>query len=149
MMKEERIMVELSELDPRSPELLGLWRDPAGMQRLRSRGQPKAWHPPTDVYETHHAIVVKVEIAGMQVREIDVALQGQTLTIGGERHDSGAKLRYQQMEIQYGRFETSVELPGAVDPEGIEATYSNGFLVVRLPQVQSHRVRIKPKSESS
>lgn len=148
-MTEDRMTVVLSELDPRSPEFLGFWRDPASTKRLQSRGQPKAWHPPTDVYETRHAIVVKVEIAGMPEKDIDVVLQDKTLTIGGERQDSGAKLRYQQMEIQYGCFETQVDLPGPVDAEGIEATYWNGFLVVRLPKAQSRQVSIKQHSESS
>ncbi|MBN1658712.1 MAG: Hsp20/alpha crystallin family protein [Anaerolineae bacterium] len=133
----------LSELDPQYVEMLNFWRDPASVRRWHAREPHKMWRPPTDVYETDDAIVVKVEIAGMKEEELEVSLDGRRLSIRGVRRDSGAKLRYQQMEIQYGPFETEVEVPRALDYEQIEASYENGFLMVRLGRAQPHRIAVQ------
>lgn len=133
----------LSELDPRYVEMLNFWRDPAAVKRWHAREPHKIWRPPTDVYETSDAVVVKVEIAGMKEEELEVTLNGRVLSIRGVRRDSGVKLRYQQMEIQYGPFETEVEVPRAVDFEQLEATYENGFLVVRLGRAQPHKITVQ------
>jgi len=123
-------------------EKMGLWGEREPGWRKSSFRQHKAWRPPTDVYETEGAVVVKVEIAGMAREDLGVLLEGRKLTIRGARRDSSVKLGYQQMEIQYGCFETEVLLPHAVDEEGVEATYQEGFLSVRLPQAPARRVPI-------
>jgi HSP20 family protein len=133
----------LSEVDPQYVEMLNFWRDPGAVRRWHAREMHKVWRPPTDVYETGDAIVVKVEIAGMKEEELEVSLDGRLLSIRGIRRDSGAKLRYQQMEIQYGPFETDVEMPRTVDYDQLEASYENGFLVVRLGKAQPHRITVQ------
>ncbi len=94
----------------------------------------RAWRPPTDVFETADAYVVKVEIAGMSEDDFRITFAGRSLSITGTRHDSAAKVGYHQMEISYGEFQTEVELQVAVAAENIEAVYQNGFLVVTLPK---------------
>jgi HSP20 family molecular chaperone IbpA len=133
----------LSDLDPQYVEMANFWRDPAAVRRWHAREPHKVWRPPTDVYETADAVVVKVEIAGMKEEELEVTLDGRLLSIRGIRRDSGAKLRYQQMEIQYGPFETDVEVPRALDYEQLEASYDNGFLTVRLGKAQAHRITVQ------
>jgi HSP20 family protein len=128
--------------------MLALLRDPMTGRQWTSARQRNAWRPPTDVYETRNAMVVKVEIAGMREQDFEVWLDGRHLTIRGARHDPSDKLGYQQMEIQYGAFETDVHLPKAVDEDKIEASYRNGFLVVRLPKTQSRKVPITATQES-
>ncbi len=100
----------------------------------RIRRYAHGWHPPTDLFETEHAYVVLVEIPGMQADEFDVTFERGKLTIRGnrrERRDLGA---YHQMEIAYGEFLSEVALPGAIDPDGIEALYQDGFLRVIMPK---------------
>lgn len=123
-------------------EMLGLLHEPMPGQRWLSARQHKIWRPPTDVYETDDCIVVKVEIAGMEEGDFDIALDARKLVISGVRHDPAAKLGYQQMEILYGHFETHVHLPRAIDADRIEATYRNGFLHVRLPKAKPHKVPV-------
>jgi HSP20 family protein len=123
-------------------EMLGLLREPVSGQRWVSTRQHKVWCPPTDVYETDDCVIVKVDIAGMQEKDFSISLDAKELTISGIRHDPGAKLAYQQMEIPYGQFETTVHLPRAIDQDRIEATYQNGFLKVRLPKSRPRQVPV-------
>ena len=95
------------------------------------------WRPPTDVYETDDAIVVKVEIAGMDKDDFDISLVDHTLIISGQRQDPADKLAYQQMEISYGEFRTEVYLSWPLDVEKVQANYEAGFLYVILPKVKS------------
>jgi HSP20 family protein len=123
-------------------EMMGLLRDPAAGHRWASPGQTKIWRPPTDVYETDDCIVVKVEAAGMRAEEFEISLNARRLTIGGVRHDASAKLGYQQMEIQYGSFETDVHLPKPIVEDEVEATYEDGFLVVHLPKRKPRHIPV-------
>ncbi len=102
------------------------------------------WCPPTDVYETDDNIVVKVEVAGMAEDDFTITFANRSLVIAGVRRDPSAKLGYHQMEIPYGEFRTDVFVSEAVDVDGIEAAYENGFLLVTLPKANAHRVTIDP-----
>ena len=123
-------------------EMLGVLRENVPGQRWVSTRQHKTWCPPTDVYETDDCVIVKVEIPGMAEGHFAISLEGSKLTINGIRRDPAAKLSYQQMEILYGHFETHVHLRQAIDEDGIEATYQQGFLVVRLPKGKPHQVPV-------
>lgn len=129
-------------------EVLGLLRESVPGRRWASTWQHKIWRPPTDVYETDDCVVVKVEVAGMEAGDFSISLDAKRLVISGVRHDPAAKLGYQQMEIQYGHFETEVHLPRAIDTEGIEATYQEGFLSVRLPKARPRHVPVVGVGES-
>lgn len=123
-------------------EMLGLLHEPVPNQRWVSTRKHKTWRPPTDVYETDTCMVVKVEIAGMREEDFAISLDSRRLVISGVRHDPAAKLGYQQMEILYGHFETDVHLPRAIDVDGIEATYQNGFLSIILPKARPRQVPV-------
>jgi HSP20 family protein len=101
------------------------------------------WRPPTDVYETDDSVVVVVEIAGLSEGDYTVTLSGRTLMISGERRDPTERLTYQQMEIRYGRFRSQVHLPWALEPQGQQASYANGFLKVVLAKAQVRRVPVR------
>lgn len=91
--------------------------------------------PPTDVYETADAVVVKVEIGGMSEEDFQVLYADGILTIAGVRADQEQEPRaYQRMEIWTGPFRTRVKIPWHVDAEHIDAQYRDGFLRVRLPK---------------
>jgi HSP20 family molecular chaperone IbpA len=137
------------DVDRMQVEMLGLLREPLPGQRWISIRQHKIWRPPTDVYETDTYAVVKVEIAGMNEQDFDISFSAKKLTVAGIRHDPAAKLAYQQMEILYGRFETEVYLPWAIDEEQIEATYRSGFLSVLLPKSKPRQVPVANAEDSS
>lgn len=101
------------------------------------------WHPPTDVYETDHHVVIKVEVAGMTVEDFDISLVERSLVIAGQRRDPAGKIIYQNMEINYGPFRTEVRLSWFPDQAAIEATYEQGFLFVKLPKPKGYRVVVQ------
>lgn len=121
-----------------------------------NRGTPWAavygqtvFHPPTDVYETEDALVVKVEIAGMQEDDFRIALVEQTLIVAGVRRDTAAKRGYHQMEIGWGPFQTEVGVNMTVRDDEIEAHYDHGFLTIQLPKARSRRIPVHEISEES
>lgn len=106
--------------------------------------QRRTWRPPTDVYETDDSIVVKVEVAGMQVEDFNISFVQRRLIIAGRRRDPVGKIIYQNMEIRYGEFRTEVRVGWALDQSAIEATYESGFLYVSLPKrAEEHRIAVQ------
>ena len=103
--------------------------------------QQRRWRPPTDVYETEEAVIVKVEIAGMSEQDFCVSLSNRDLTISGARRDTDCKLSYQQLEIPYGQTRSyadvarAIQRPNAVRAVGA-ANGSNPLAIV----VPCHRV---------
>ncbi|MCK4899987.1 MAG: Hsp20/alpha crystallin family protein [Anaerolineales bacterium] len=107
-------------------------------QSMRSH----VWRPPIDVFETDLAIVVRVEIAGVQESDFVITLDERHLSIRGTRPDLPERRAYQQMEIRFGEFSAEVDLHTQVNVEEVEAIYSNGFLRVTLPKARPHQIRI-------
>jgi HSP20 family protein len=95
------------------------------------------WRPPTDVYETESAFFVRVEIAGMSEDDFNIELEARSLSIQGVRSDVSERRAFYQMEIPFGEFICSVELPAPVDASQVEAVYNQGFLRVTLPKARS------------
>ncbi|RME44857.1 MAG: Hsp20/alpha crystallin family protein [Chloroflexi bacterium] len=117
--------------------------------RLPARRQC-VWCPPTDVYETSDAAVVRVEIAGVKEEDFEISFADNVLTIAGVRRNRESEQRaYQQMEIWSGPFRTQAHIPWRVDVDAVEAHYADGFLVVRLPKVgrQVRQVPIRTSEE--
>lgn len=101
------------------------------------------WSPPTDEYETETAYVVRVEIAGMREEDFEVLLENDTLLISGSRSDVPDRRAYQQMEIRFGKFATSVNIPGPVDVDQAHAEYKDGFLTVVLPKATPNQIKVE------
>lgn len=100
------------------------------------------WTPPTDVYEMEEKYCVRVEIAGMDENDFTVKIDSSRLIISGVRPDIPETRAYHQMEIHFGEFSTTVDLPGPVDIEHVTADYTNGFLRVNLPKAQTKHIDI-------
>ncbi|CAN5123001.1 hypothetical protein BH20ACI2_BH20ACI2_10610 [soil metagenome] len=92
------------------------------------------WYPAADVYQTPEGWVVKIELAGVSAEEIEIDVQGQTLSISGCRKDhscsSGAS--YQQMEITYSSFEKTLSFPATIEGAKVEHVFENGLLIIHL-----------------
>ncbi len=118
--------------------------DPSGVWILDVRWghRRSTWRPPTDVFETPHAIVVRVEIAGMQPDDFRLELDGQVLYIYGQRNDPDAGIAYHRLEIPFGPFQIAIALPASVDETDVKAEYRDGFLRVFLPKRASRVVRV-------
>ncbi len=97
------------------------------------------WSPNTDVYLTPAGLVVQVELAGMRKEDLELTVTGNELRIGGVRRDGcrSGQCRFVVMEINYGAFESVVEVPPGYDLGKAKAAYQNGFLRVDVPAVKA------------
>ncbi len=96
------------------------------------------WEPPVDVYETEDDLVVLCELPGVERDRVEIVVDGQTLTIRGERRrsESGPSRRYHRMEVCFGEFVRTVDLPGRVEPASAQAAYRDGFMQVTFRKVR-------------
>ena len=83
-------------------------------------------------------MLIIAELAGVPAGQIDVKVEGTVLVISGVRPEPSAETNraFCQMEINYGPFERTIQLPAQVDAESGSAGYEDGFLQVRLPKVK-------------
>lgn len=105
--------------------------------RNHSAGEPATgrWTPNTDIYTTEAGLVVKVELAGMKSDSLEITVEGQRLRINGVRPDCcrAPHCSFLVMEINYGPFETVLDLPAGFDLGRARAVYMNGFLRIDVP----------------
>lgn len=125
-------------------EMDRLWDEYFGPSRRALQPMEEAWMPAIDVSETGEKITVKAEIPGMEAKDIDIAIVGDTLTIKGEKKTEREEKEenYHIVERSYGSFSRSMKLPAAVEPDKVEATYKNGVLTVVCPKKEE----VKPKA---
>lgn len=131
-------------LDEFSVQVERLWT-----QFLRGRLQqpqysPVAVKPSVDIYQTHDSIIVVVEAPGMRNQELRLELDGNRLTISGEKRGRPCSPDgvFSQLEIACGPFSRVVELPAVVDPDGMQLSYEDGYIEIRLPRVLRRTERL-------
>lgn len=97
------------------------------------------WVPNTDVYATDNGLVIKVELAGMRSENLEITIEGNRLRISGNRPDGcrAPKCSFLVMEINYGPFESVLDLPQGYDLGQAKAAYLNGFLRIDVPVAQA------------
>jgi HSP20 family protein len=99
--------------------------------------------PAVDVYEDDHQVTLKIEVPGIDEKDIDVRLENNTLTVHGERklEKEEKEENYRRVERQYGSFTRSFTLPQTVDAEKVSAQYDKGVLKIKLAK----KAEAKPK----
>ena len=99
--------------------------------------------PAVDVYEDDQHVTLKIEVPGIDEKDIDVRLENNTLTVHGERklEKEEKEENYRRVERQYGSFTRSFTLPNTVDAEGVSAQYDKGVLKIKLAK----KAEAKPK----
>ena len=102
-----------------------------------------AFAPAVDVYEDEHNVTLKIEVPGIDEKDIDVRIENNTLTVHGERkfEKDEKEENYRRVERQYGSFTRTFNLPQTVDSESVSATYDKGVLKISLPK----KAEAKPK----
>lgn len=92
------------------------------------------WYPAADVYQTEDGWIVKVELAGVSVEDVEIDIQGNVLYIAGCRKDRSCAvgMSYHQMEITYSTFEKSLQFPAQIEGARIEHNFDNGILIIQL-----------------
>src|SRR6266478_2155796 len=99
--------------------------------------------PAVDVYEDEHNVTLKIEVPGIDEKDIDVRIENNTLTVHGERkiEKEEKEENYRRIERQYGSFTRTFTLPTTVDTESVSANYEKGVLKVKLAK----KAEAKPK----
>ena len=99
--------------------------------------------PPVDIYEDEHNITLKIEVPGIEQKDIDVRLENNTLTVRGERkfEKEEKEENFHRVERRYGSFYRAFTLPNTVDPDSVNANYDNGVLKITLAK----KAEAKPK----
>jgi HSP20 family protein len=100
-----------------------------------ARPSERLWYPAADVFQTPEGWMVKVELAGVSVEDIEIDVQGNVLTIAGTRKDrtcAAVGFSYHQMEITYSSFEKTLEFPASIEGATVEHNFENGLLIIRL-----------------
>jgi HSP20 family protein len=99
--------------------------------------------PPVDVYEDEHNITLKIEVPGIDEKDINVSIENNTLTVRGERRfeKDEKEENFHRVERMYGSFTRSFTMPNTVDPEEVSAHYEKGVLKIRLAK----KAEAKPK----
>jgi HSP20 family protein len=99
--------------------------------------------PAVDVYEDEHNVTLKIEVPGIDEKDIDVRIENNTLTVHGERkiEKEEKEENYRRIERQYGSFTRTFTLPTTVDTDSVSANYEKGVLKVKLAK----KAEAKPK----
>ena len=116
------------------------------MQRTLDRlttgtGGPATFLPPADIAVTDDAVTVVLDVPGVKSDDLDIQLQGEVLTIRGERRwpyqsvDGGVR----RVERGFGTFERTLRVPAGLDAGAISAALEDGVLRLTLPKPEQHR----------
>jgi len=120
-----------------------LFRDSYGPEGRDEALTTANFAPPVDIYEDEHNVTLKIEVPGIEEKDIDVRIENNTLTVHGERkfEMEEKEENYRRVERQYGSFTRSFTLPSTVDPEKVQADYDKGVLKIALAK----KAEAKPK----
>jgi HSP20 family protein len=112
------------------------FRFPFFSEEMRS----SAWNPPVDVLEENERILVKVEVPGVDEKDLHVTFEDGLLTVSGERQfERKDDSNYHRIERSYGSFTRTFTLPRNIEAGQIVADYRNGVLEIAIPKKEEAR----------
>jgi len=102
-----------------------------------------AFVPAVDIYEDEHSIQLKLEVPGIDEKDLDIKVENNVLSVSGERklEKEEKEENFHRVERRYGSFTRSFTLPSTVSTDDIQADYDHGVLKIRLAK----RAEAKPK----
>lgn len=97
------------------------------------------YYPLLDVYESAEALIVEVEVPGVEAEEVAVEVIGRTLRITGQKHDGldAKNVRYIRMERGFGHFVRELDVPERFDLEAVDARFTDGVLTITINRAPS------------
>ena len=109
----------------------------------------RVWKPQMDIFETRDEIIIQAEMAGVRQEDMVIELSNKAVKISGTRKSSqpDPTATYRLAEIQFGQFERVLYLPSVIDVERVSASFSSGFLELKLGKL--FRKNIKQKQNVS
>jgi HSP20 family protein len=104
--------------------------------------------PAVDVYEDDKKVMLKLEVPGIEQKDLDVSVENNTLTVKGERkfEKEEKEENFHRIERRYGSFYRAFTLPSTVDTDSIAASYNAGVLKLELkkkPEAQPKQIEVK------
>lgn len=110
------------------------------------------WYPAVDIYEDPERVVISADLAGIDPRDVELNIEGDTLTIKGERkfEHEDKKDNYVRVERAYGTFMRTFTIPEYVDKDKISAEYEKGMLNITLPkkpESQPKKIKVSVKGK--
>jgi HSP20 family protein len=119
-----------------------------GPSALESWPARFGYGPRLDLAETENDVTLKAELPGVDPKEVDIRVEGNMLTIRGEKKQEKDEKRkdYHYVERQYGSFHRSVQLPSSVDPAKIDASFKDGVLTVTMakkPEAKAKKITVR------
>ena len=120
-----------------------LFRESYGSESQQESLSNTSFAPPVDVYEDEQGVNLKIEVPGIDEKDIDVRIENNVLTVHGERkfEKEEKQENFRRVERQYGSFTRTFTLPTTVDAEKVSANYDKGILKIALPK----KAEAKPK----
>jgi HSP20 family protein len=105
--------------------------------------QPAPGFPAMNIWTSEEGAIVTAEVPGIEIKDLEISVVGETLTLSGERKAEEVKedMHYHRQERGYGEFTRSIELPFPIDPNQVEAVLEKGILTVTLARTEA----AKPK----
>jgi HSP20 family protein len=106
-----------------------------------------AFVPAVDIYEDDKKVMLKLEVPGIEEKDLDVSVKNNTLTVKGERkfESEEKEENFHRIERRYGNFFRAFTLPSTVDTEHVQAKYNAGVLKLELlkkPEAQPKQIKI-------
>lgn len=145
---------EFSTIQDRMNRMNRLFRESHSPEGPEEALTTTSFAPPVDIYEDEHTITLKLEVPGIDEKDIDVRVQGNTLMVHGERkiEKEEKEENFRRVERQYGRFTRSFTLPGSVDTGQVSAHYNKGVLKISLAkkaEAKPKQIRVNVGSEQT
>lgn len=141
-------MMDLVRWDPRRNLTRGFFDDFFDMIDSSNRGRRNwfdggMWAPAVDLIDKQDKLVAKVELPGVEKKDVKLSLNDSNLTIQGElkKDEETKKEDYYYRERAYGSYSRTISLPTEVDKEKIQAKFKNGILEITMPK----KPEVKPK----
>ncbi len=103
-------------------------------------------YPPLNIFEDKDSLIIKAELPGVRAEDLDISLEGDTLTLQGQRkpREDSDKVSYHRREIKAGSFSRAIALPTKVDVDKMSAKLANGILTITLAKAEE----VKPRQIS-
>jgi len=125
-----------------------LFEDSFVPSQRQNNGAERTWRLPLDAYVTPEEIVVMANMPGVKSEDVEIMIEGDTLTIRGERPRPLENVDYVMQERPYGKFQRTLNINIPVDADKAEARYDNGLLTLVIPKAEAVRPRtIKVESK--
>jgi HSP20 family protein len=101
--------------------------------------------PGVDIYETDSEVVLKLEVPGIEKKDLDISITDTDLTVKGEvRKDEEVKEQnYYRRERRHGSFSRTIPLPGPVQTGAAKASFKDGVLEIRIPKTPEEQAKVK------